>query len=257
MTEATADPGLNRFGRLVERDDKQDFPFYNDQPVAISGSSWVAVVVACAAGFAVLASVGFTDERAELIPRVLFLAMPAAVFVWVARGHWRVLFKSVRASDLGAMVAFWIINLAVSALAALLVSGGDFNHLSANTATDDLADAGAAQIIAFYVGTGLQLLGEEVFTILPFLGLLWFLTQRGASRKKSILIAWLATAIWFGAAHLPTYDWNFAQAILVIGAARLVLTLAFIRTKNLWVSFGAHVLNDWTTFTLALIAATR
>ena len=53
------------------------------------------------------------------------------------------------------------------------------------------------------------------------------------------------TAVWFGAAHLPTYDWNLGQAIIVIGAARLVLTLAFIRTKNLWVSFGAHVLNDW------------
>lgn len=113
------------------------------------------------------------------------------------------------------------------------------------------------QILAFCVGTGIQLLGEEVFTILPFLALMWVLTRRGTSRKTSILIAWLATAVWFGAAHLPTYDWNFAQAIIVIGAARVVLTLAFIRTKNLWVSFGAHVLNDWTTFTLTLIAATR
>ena len=35
-----------------------------------------------------------------------------------------------------------------------------------------------------------------------------------------------------------------------------MLTLAYIRTKNLWVSFGAHVLNDWVTFTFALLAAT-
>lgn len=45
----------------------------------------------------------------------------------------------------------------------------------------------------------------------------------GLTRTQAILIAWLATAIWFGAAHLPTYGWNFAQAFLIIGVARLVL----------------------------------
>jgi uncharacterized protein len=31
--------------------------------------------------------------------------------------------------------------------------------------------------------------------------------------------------------------------------------LAFIRTKNIMVSFGAHLLNDWVTFTVALVVA--
>ena len=106
------------------------------------------------------------------------------------------------------------------------------DHLSANTATDDLADAGAAQIAAFYVGTGVQLMGEEVFTILPFLAILWFLTRRGMSRRTAILVAWVVTAVWFGAAHLSTYDWNVGQAIIVIGAARLVLTLAYIARRT-------------------------
>jgi uncharacterized protein len=247
----------SRFGRWIERDDGRDFPFYRDSPVAISGQRWLLAVLACAVGFAVLSTVGFEDQRAELIPRILFLAIPAAVFIWASQGRWRALFKPVKASDVGAMVVFWLLNLVVSALAAAIVSGGDFNHLNANSATDDLAEAGAAQIAAFYVGTGIQLMGEEVFTILPFLALLWFLSRRGMSRKASILIAWGVTAVWFGAAHLPTYDWNVLQAIVVIGAARLVLTLAYIRTKNLWVCFGAHVLNDWVTFTLALLAATR
>ncbi|WP_123341011.1 MULTISPECIES: CPBP family intramembrane glutamic endopeptidase [unclassified Curtobacterium] len=73
---------------------------------------------------------------------------------------------------------------------------------------------------------------------------------------QGILIAWLATAIRFGAAHLPTtYGWNFAQAFLIIGIARLVLTLAYIRTKNIAVSTGAHIINDWVLFTGAIIGA--
>lgn len=110
-------------------------------------------------------------------------------------------------------------------------------------------------VIAFYVGTGIQLFGEEVFTILPFLAVMYLLyTKVRLSRTTSILLAWLITALWFGAAHLPTYGWNFAQAFLIIGIARLVLTLAFIRTKNIFVSTGAHILNDWVTFTFVMIA---
>ncbi|HWD62852.1 MAG TPA: hypothetical protein VG369_10180 [Humibacter sp.] len=45
-----------------------------------------------------------------------------------------------------------------------------------------------------------------------------------------------------------------AQALLVIGVARLVLTLAYIRAKNILVSTGAHIINDWASFTFVLVA---
>ena len=48
---------------------------------------------------------------------------------------------------------------------------------------------------------------------------------------------------------------RFAQALIGIGAARLVLTLAFIRTKNIGVSTGAHILNDWVGFTFVILSA--
>ena len=37
----------------------------------------------------------------------------------------------------------------------------------------------------------------------------------------------------------------------LLGSARLVLTWAYVWTKNIWVSTGAHIINDWT-----LIAST-
>ncbi|UFS58822.1 CPBP family intramembrane glutamic endopeptidase [Subtercola endophyticus] len=47
--------------------------------------------------------------------------------------------------------------------------------------------------------------------------------------------------------EVATWKW------MGIGVARLVLTLAFIRTKNILVSTGAHILNDWGGFTFALL----
>ncbi|MGD8167019.1 hypothetical protein ACEXOS_007315 [Herbiconiux sp. P16] len=43
------------------------------------------------------------------------------------------------------------------------------------------------------------------------------------------------------------------QAVVGIGVARLVLSPAFIRTKNILVSTGAHILNDWGGFTFTLL----
>lgn len=150
------------------------------------------------------------------------------------------------------MVGFFVLNLAVSGIVALMVMA--LFGANANRATEGLAQAGALEVIVFYVGTGIQLMGEEVFTMLPFLAIMYFFHKKGkVSRKSAIIWAWVLTAIWFAAAHLPTYGWNVAQALLVIGSARLVLTLAYIRTKNLWVSYGAHLLNDWVIFTFTLI----
>ena len=100
----------------------------------------------------------------------------------------------------------------------------------------------------------LQLLGEELITILPFLALMALFSKRfGASRKTAIVGAWLVSAALFGLAHLPTYGWNVVQCLAIIGTARLVLTLPWIMTKNLWVSTGAHIINDWTLFGLGLL----
>ena len=106
----------------------------------------------------------------------------------------------------------------------------------------------------FYPRTAIQLLGEELLTILPFLALLYFLVAKaGWSRKRAVLLSWLVTAVAFGLVHLPTYDWNVLQCVLVIGGARMILTLAYIRTKNIWVSTGAHILNDWALFSIPLL----
>jgi hypothetical protein len=106
----------------------------------------------------------------------------------------------------------------------------------------------------FFIKTAVQLVGEEVLTILPFLALLQWLVARGGMRRAAAVFwAWLASAVLFGSVHLPTYDWNVAQCLIIIGTARLVLTLAYVKTKNLWVSSGAHILNDWVLILMNVV----
>lgn len=243
-----------RFGRLIERADGRDFPYYNGEPTEVAAWKWFVIILACAAGFVALSFYPATNDVQLVVPRILFPAIPLTVFIVLTGRYWTALFKKLTGADYLNMVVFWLLNLAVTAVIGIVVMA--LFGANPNAATDGLLEGGPLQITAFYVGTGIQLFGEEVFTILPFLAIMYLLfTKVRLSRNTSVILAWLITALWFAAAHLPTYGWNFAQAFLIIGAARLVLTIAYMRTKNILVSTGAHVLNDWSGFTFALVVA--
>ncbi|UGT58046.1 CPBP family intramembrane glutamic endopeptidase [Nocardia asteroides] len=237
----------DRFGKLIERDDSADFPYYAGDPVALSAGQWVLAWAAVAVGFAALVLIPASDNIAMLVPRILFVTIPLVVLGWVSRNHWQALFRRVTGRDVGLMVGFAVLNLLVTVVLAFVVNA--LFGSATNPAAEDAGKGGAVDTVAFFVGTGFQLVGEEVFTVIPFLAVLYFaVAKAGLSRRNAILLAWLVSSLWFAAAHLPTYDWNFAQAFLVIGGARIILTLAYIRTKNLAVSAGAHIINDWTLF---------
>ncbi len=246
-----------RFGRLIERKDNRDFPFYNLLPAEIATWKWIVIILSCVVGFSSLLFIYFENQLLNLIPRILFTGIPLVTFIVLARPNWRAIFKPLKWADVPTILVFWLLTLGLSAGAAFIVSGGDpVGHFAANSATSTVLDGGFWGIVGFYLGTFIQLFGEELVTILPFLAVLYWLHSKfGVSRKLAIILALIVTAISFGAMHLPTYGWNIVQAIVLIGVARIALTLAFIRTKNILVSFGAHLVNDWVTFTLALVAA--
>lgn len=235
-----------RFGRAIERRDGADFPFYDFIPVEVATWKWLAVIASCIVGFLVLVLVPFESQYLELIPRIFFTALPLVVFSTLVRPQWRAIFRPIRLVDVGSMFVFWALNLVVAMIMGLAVRA--IFGANADAAIDGLASMPIGEKLAFFAGSGIQILGEELFTILPFLALLYWLHRVGMRRNSAVLIAWVLTAIWFGLAHLPAYGWNIAQVLLVIGVSRLILTLAYIRTKNIWVSTGAHVLHDWISF---------
>lgn len=256
MSKGTIQPSNrnDRFNALIEGRDNRDFPFYNGKPIELNTWQWSVIWLSTAIGMAVLMLTPQPNNLFALLPRFLFLAIPLATFAYFTRGAWRSLFYRPKLADYGLMIGFFVLNLAVSGVVAIAVSS--LFGANANQATNGLEHADALEITAFYVGTAIQLMGEEIFTMLPFLALMYFFYSKGKlSRTSAIIGAWVLSAVWFGAAHLPTYGWNIMQALLIIGSARIILTLAYIRTKNLWVSYGAHVLNDWAIFTIILITA--
>jgi membrane protease YdiL (CAAX protease family) len=233
-----------------------DFPFYAGTPVVISTRQWWWVMAAVVAAFLVLVlPIPWPGgPLGALAPAVLYPAMALAALAQVAPGHWRVIFGPVRGRELRLMVGFALLNIVVSMSVGATVRA--LADVTPNAATTLLAGMDTAARVAFFAKTVPQLLGEELMTLLPFLALLQALTRRfGMGRRRAVMAAWLITALLFGLVHLPTYGWNLVQCVAVIGSARLVLTLPWILTKNIWVSTGAHIVNDWLLFAMGLLGA--
>lgn len=179
-----------------------------------------------------------------------FVGLPLLGLAIAAPVRWKAIFGRVGLREVKLMFVFALLNIVISmAIGAVIKT---FGTVTANATIADAANLDGPQLFNFFAKVALQLLGEELITILPFLALLaYFHAKAGLGRNAAILAAWLISALAFGLIHLPTYNWNIVQCVVVIGSARLVLTLAYVWTKNIWVSTGAHIINDWS-----LIAST-
>ncbi|MDM5136379.1 CPBP family intramembrane glutamic endopeptidase [Aeromonas salmonicida] len=234
-----------------ERKSAGDFPFYREGLHVLSARRWVLILLGVALGFSMLTVpiAFFKTTLGGFVPAILFPLIPLAVLAMMVGKRWRALFRTPTWRDVLLMVAIVGANILVSFTVAILLQL--LFKMNTNPVNTLLAGASDTALILFYLKTAPQLFGEEVVSILPFLAILWFChTKLSLSRKSAIITAWLCTALIFGALHLPTYEWNFLQCFLVIGTARIVLLSGYIITKNIWVSTGAHIINDWLLFTI-------
>lgn len=243
--------------RLTRLEDPgTDFPFYNGAPVVISSQQWLFVMAMVVLGFVMLVlPVHWPGGTfGAFIPAVLMPGIPLLALAYVAKRHWTAIFGRVGFREVRLMFGFALLNIVVSMSIGAAVHS--FTEVTPNSFTAQLNEADTAGRIVAFVKTIPQLFGEEVITLLPFLAVMTWLTHSfGMGRKGAIVGAWLITAIVFGLIHLPTYNWNWIQCIVVIGSARLMLTLPWIMTKNIWVSTGAHIINDWLLFGMSLAGA--
>lgn len=238
--------------RLPFEPEGKDFPYYRGSPDTISTKGWLLVAAGVVAGFLSLATpLPFTDTPFTGWLRVfLFVGLPLLSLRIASPSGWTAIFGRVGAREVKLMFSFALLNIVISMTVGAAVKV--FGTVTANASIADAAQFGGAQLTNFFVKVAVQLLGEELMTILPFLAILTLSRNlTGMARNTAIIVAWLASAAAFGLIHLPTYNWNLIQCLVVIGSARLVLTWAYIWSKNIWVSTGAHIINDWT-----LIAST-
>jgi predicted permease len=175
-----------------------DFPYYNRQPVEMTGMQWTLVMIATAVGFLVLVfglSI-FRGVAAGFIPVVCYVALPLVTLALSTHGHWTGLFRKVRGRDVLLMFLFMLLNLVVTFGVGFVMTR--LIETTRNAAVSGLASQSLADIVLFYLRAVAQLFGEELMTILPFLALMHlFAARMKTGRVTAIVLAWLLTGVLF------------------------------------------------------------
>lgn len=230
--------------------DGADLPYYAGEPVDISPAGWLIVMASVVLAFLLLLALPLPTPPLNFIPAIVFTGLP--LFALMAVSGWTppAIFGPITGRGIAMGLGAGLVTIVVSFMVGPIVSM--LFGVAANPAAISLATMGTLDLVLFLARTFIQLIGEEVVSILPLLGVLWLCTRKcGLSRRTGLIAAVVVSTLWFAAMHLPTYDWNVAQCVLIIGSARLVLTMTYLLTRNLWVSSIAHIANDWTLFLTA------
>lgn len=226
---------------------KIDLPYYAGEPVAISGRGWLVVIASVIAAFFQLILAPFETVPLIFIPAVVFTGLPLLTLMAVTGWRPPAIFRPLGMKQFGIGLGFGLLTVVVSFVVGTAVA--QLFGASPNAAVSGLATYGTLDLLLFLARTFIQLIGEEMVSILPLLAVLWLCVSKfGLSRRVGLVIAVVVSTLWFSAMHLPTYNWNFIQCLGIIGTARVILTLAYLLTRNIWVSSIAHIFNDWVLF---------
>ncbi len=144
---------------------------------------------------------------------------------------------------LGLGFSFVVVVFASIAMAQMGIQG------SANPIFDVLTDENVKR---FIVSTMIQFIAEEIIFIIPFLFVINKL--RTGNEKLKTLAAILVSSVIFGAMHLTTYNFNILQAVLVISIIRTGLSMSYVLSKNLTVTYLVHMIYDWVLIWIYLAA---
>lgn len=248
----------NRFF-IEKKNDSIDFPFYNGKPKKINTTQWLIILGVFFTGFLIYSFwvPHFPPAFTWLIVIVfnlmnLFFGI-GSLSIFAGKDAFA-LFRKIKLKDILFLVGLLLIAFIYATIAPEVVNF--FDPTKSNPAVVSHAQAHGLQSFLLNALTNIpSLLGEEFIALLPFLALLYFFYQRMHwSRNASIGLALLLSSLIFGLVHLPTYQWNWLQAIFVIGLGRVIVTSAYIRTKSIWASYIVHFTFDMVIFLLAFLA---
>lgn len=158
------------------------------------------------------------------------------------------IFLPIRAKDL----LYIIIGLGFS-LIAIVISSILVQKLGIEGSNNPIFDVLTEDNFkSFFLSTLIQFIAEEIIFIIPFL----FIINKVKIENNIIktILAILISSIIFGAMHLSTYDFNILQAVLIISIIRTGLSMSYVISKNLSVTYIIHIIYDWTLIFIYIAA---
>lgn len=218
-------------------EDSNDLPYYNDRIYTFEiVKLGIFILFLFLSVFALIFGMGNSVLSIDF--RIIFsLGLAICGFIYMFDKHWyKSFFRNV--TDIKSIGFFLVLSLVIGVGAYGLVGIlFDTNLLSVG----DIVTT-QALLINIFIGI-FQIMAEELFTIGLFMVIMIFgLRKLKVKRKNLVVAAILISSVIFSLLHLPGYNYNIVQCLLVVGLTRSIMTTAFFFKRNIMYSYIVHVL---------------
>ncbi|MGM0338879.1 CPBP family glutamic-type intramembrane protease [Enterococcus sp. AZ007] len=139
---------------------------------------------------------------------------------------------------------YLLLGLVFSAGLVLLFKPAPLSHSS-------MDGMSKLSIIDFILTMGVMtfsLIGEEVAVAILAFPMFGYLNNWAHFKKSAFFLSSLFSSLIFGLAHLPVYNWDWFQCLVVTGLGRIFYNYAWRKSDSLWAGFWVHTLNNWIAF---------
>lgn len=157
--------------------------------------------------------------------------------IYICKGNYGLFFKKVRLRDIKTIILCFIGYLVYGALVGYLL-----HALGVPVAND--ASVATTFAWAYVASLLLQLVGEEFFKVFILLLVMYVVYRFSNNRDLAICIGIVITLFVFGISHMSAYG-NIVQILLIQGVGTIFNLYAYMKTKNVIVSYIIHILIDF------------
>ena len=223
---------------------KRDYP-------KIEAKTWrwlLAFVISIASFYGVSLLFSLFNIRNEIVGATAVSSLCLLSLLIVDRNFIFKIFLPFRMKDL----LYLIIGLGFS-IVAVVISSIVVTNLGIEGSTNPIFDVLTSDNFkSFFISTLIQFIAEEIIFIIPFL----FVINKVKSENKIVktTLAIIVSSVIFGAMHLSTYNFNILQAVLIISIIRTGLTMSYVLSKNLSVTYLIHIIYDWSLIGIYMTA---
>ncbi|MDR0911600.1 MAG: CPBP family intramembrane metalloprotease [Methanobrevibacter sp.] len=210
-----------------------DFPLYKDN---IPLKKWIVAILVIIGVFVTT----FIPINLFIIRGPLVCLIPLLGYGYLSNFNYKKLLAKFQKKDVLVIIILYIAYLGYGAIMNMIFLKLGVVHLDTNLTNQNIT---SPLYFCIYL---IQLLGEELFRTLTFLFVLT-MVYKYLSRKIAIIIGLFVSSIIFGLLHYEAYG-SLLQIILIQGLGISFLTLGYIKTKNIAVSYIIHFIVDTMGF---------
>ncbi|WP_407380287.1 type II CAAX prenyl endopeptidase Rce1 family protein [Methanobrevibacter sp.] len=212
-----------------------DFPFYNDIP-KLSSAEWVILAIVVI----LFAAVAYTHAIPQPYSYVFYFGIMLGPALYICKGNYGLFFKKLGLIDLKTIILCTVGYLIYATLMAMV-----FYFMGYHAAADSALPSTFS--VVFIIATFVQLIGEEFFKVFLLLIAMYLVYKFTNNRNLAVWLGIIFTLFIFGVSHMGSYG-RLLQILLIQGLGSIFDLYAYMKTKNVLVSYIVHLLIDFYAY---------